>query len=145
MAGEDYAIPILQVREILAGTLLTRIHNTPPYMPGVLNLRGTIVPVLDLRRRFNLGPAPDGGRPITVIVEAQDRIVGMQVDSVSDVLGLEPGQIKPPPEWGAQNQLGREFVSGLASIRGEDPGEMLLILRMNSPRGIHTWAAWSPF
>ena len=128
LGEEAYGIPILKVREIQAEAVITRIPKSPPYMPGVINLRGAIVPILDLRHRFALGDPPEGGRPVIVIVEVQGRTLGMRVDAVSDVVDLDPAAIKPPPELGAQSQLGREFISGLASQEGS---AMLILLDLD--------------
>ncbi|MBP1771230.1 MAG: chemotaxis protein CheW [Holophagaceae bacterium] len=128
LAGEAYALPILKVREIQAQATLTRIPKAPPYMPGVINLRGAIVPILELRHRFNLGEAPEDTRPVIVIVEVQGRTLGIRVDSVSDVLDLDPAAIRQAPELGAQGALGREFIAGLASLPGADGTEAMLIL-----------------
>lgn len=130
LAGESYGIPILKVREIQGQALLTRIPRAPEYMPGVINLRGAIVPIIELRQRFSLGLPPEGTRPVIIIVEVQGRTLGMRVDAVSDVVDLALDQIKPPPEWGAQSQLGREFISGLASL-GSDGTDMLILLDLD--------------
>jgi purine-binding chemotaxis protein CheW len=128
LAGESYGIPILKVREIQGQAPITRIPKAPDYMPGVINLRGAIVPIIELRKRFNLGQAEDGTRPVIVIVEVQSRTMGMRVDAVSDVLDLEPGQIKPPPEWGSEGNIGREYIAGLATVAGPEGDEAMLIL-----------------
>jgi purine-binding chemotaxis protein CheW len=128
LGGEAYALPILKVREIQAQATITRIPKAPPHMPGVINLRGAIVPILDLRHRFALGEAPADTRPVIVIVEVQGRTLGVRVDSVSDVLDLDPGSIRPAPELGTQGALGREFIAGLASLPGASGTESMLIL-----------------
>ena len=128
LAGEAYALPILKVREIQAQATITRIPKAPPYMPGVINLRGAIVPILELRYRFSLGEAPEETRPVIVIVEVQGRTVGIRVDSVSDVLDLDPASIRPAPELGTQSALGREFIAGLASYPGASGSDSMLIL-----------------
>ena len=137
LASEAYAIPILKVREIQAEAVITRIPKSPPYMPGVINLRGAIVPILELRQRFSLGAAPEDARPVIVIVEVQSRTIGIRVDAVSDVLDLDPNAIKPAPELGTQTQLGREFIAGLASQPGvpgseeHAEGAMLILLDLD--------------
>ena len=130
LAGESYGVPILKVREIQGQALLTRIPKAPDYMPGVINLRGAIVPIIELRRRFSLGEPPEGTRPVIVIVEVQGRTLGMRVDAVSDVVDLALDQIKPPPEWGSQSNLGREFISGLASL-SDGSDDMLILLDLD--------------
>ncbi|HEY3399384.1 MAG TPA: chemotaxis protein CheW [Geothrix sp.] len=128
LGSEAYAIPIMKVREIQAQATLTRIPKAPPYMPGVINLRGAIVPILELRHRFTLGEAPEETRPVMVIVEVQGRTIGIRVDSVSDVLDLEPASIRAAPELGTQTALGREFIAGLASLPGATGEDSMLIL-----------------
>jgi len=128
LAGEAYALPILKVREIQAQATLTRIPKAPAYMPGVINLRGAIVPILELRQRFSLGEAPEDTRPVIVIVEVQGRTLGIRVDSVSDVLDLDAAAIRPAPELGTQSALGREFIAGLASLPGGSGTDTMLIL-----------------
>jgi len=128
LEGEAYAIPIMKVREIQAQAVLTRIPKAPSYMPGVINLRGAIVPILDLRQRFSLGEASEDTRSVMVIVEVQGRTVGIRVDSVSDVLDLEASAIRPAPELGTQTALGREFIGGLASLPNATGSDSMLIL-----------------
>lgn len=128
LAGEAYALPILKVREIQAQATLTRIPKAPPYMPGVINLRGAIVPILELRERFSLGEAPEDTRPVIIIVEVQGRTLGIRVDSVSDVLDLDGSAIRPAPELGTTSALGREFIAGLASLPGASGTDTMLIL-----------------
>ena len=128
LAGEAYALPILKVREIQAQATITRIPKAPPYMPGVINLRGAIVPILELRHRFSLGEAPEDARPVIVIVEALKRTLGIRVDSVSDVLDLDPNTIRPAPELGTDSGLDREFIAGLANLPGAAGSDTMLIL-----------------
>lgn len=128
LASEAYALPILKVREIQAQAAITRIPKAPPYMPGVINLRGAIVPILELRQRFSLGEAPADTRPVIIIVEVQGRTLGIRVDSVSDVLDLDAAAIRPAPELGTQTALGREFIAGLASLPGATGADSMLIL-----------------
>jgi purine-binding chemotaxis protein CheW len=128
LASEAYALPILKVREIQAQAAITRIPKAPPYMPGVINLRGAIVPILELRQRFSLGEAPTDTRPVIIIVEVQGRTLGIRVDSVSDVLDLDAAAIRPAPELGTQTALGREFIAGLASLPGATGSDSMLIL-----------------
>ena len=97
-------------------------------MPGVINLRGAIVPILELRHRFSLGEAPEDARPVIVIVEALKRTLGIRVDSVSDVLDLDPNTIRPAPELGTDSALDREFIAGLANLPGASGTDTMLIL-----------------
>ncbi|MEE4384274.1 MAG: chemotaxis protein CheW [Pseudomonadales bacterium] len=114
---EEYAVDILRVREIRGWGPVTRIPRMPDYVRGVLNLRGAIVPVIDLRMRFGLEPLEYGPTTVVVIlhVEAEDRVqdIGVVVDAVSDVYAVDPGRIQPPPEFGTHLDAG--FLKGLIS------------------------------
>ena len=133
LAGEAYALPILKVREIQAQATITRIPKAPPYMPGVINLRGAIVPILELRHRFSLGAPPEDTRPVIVIVEALKRTLGIRVDSVSDVLDLDPSSIRPAPEPGQP-----PWSLGLGHHADPPrPGPTALRWRAASPRRSH--------
>lgn len=148
LAGEVYGIPILKVREIQVAAAITRIPKAPPYMPGVINLRGAIIPIIDMRVRFSLGEPPEGSRPILVIVEVQDRVLGVRVDGVREVVDLESGAIQPPPEWGTDTALDREFIKGLASLKDADGSELMLILldldRLLDPEELRSVASANP-
>lgn len=134
LAGEAYGIPILKVREIQASASITRIPKAPAYMPGVINLRGAIVPIIDLRVRFSLGALAEGGRPVMIIVEVEGRTLGMRVDAVSEVVDLDPGKIQPPPEWGNDLTLDREFISGLTSLPAGPEGDEAMLILLNLDR-----------
>ena len=115
--NEAYGVEILRVQEIKGWTPVTRIPNTPEYMQGVLNLRGTIVPIVDMRMRFNLQRVEY--TPITVIIvlsvksENGERVIGLVVDSVSDVIDVNAKDIKATPDFGTT--LNTEFINGLAT------------------------------
>ena len=128
LAGEAFGLPILKVREIQAQATITRMPQAPVHMPGVINLRGAIVPIIELRQRFSLGEAPDDARPVIIVVEVQNRTLGIRVDSVSDVIDLDSTSIRSAPEMGNQPALGRKFISGLASLPGSTGDEAMLIL-----------------
>lgn len=120
IAAEEYGIDILKVQEIRSYEAPTRIANAPPFVKGVVNLRGVIVPIVDLRLR--LGCAGEyNAFTVVIVLNVCNRVVGIVVDSVSDVLELAAGDIKPPPEIGAA--IDTRFVTGLGKI-----GERMLIL-----------------
>ena len=101
--GEElYGVDILRVQEIKGYTTVTRIPNTPPHIKGVLNLRGTIVPIVELRTKFAMPTIDYTMFTVIVVVVVQNRIMGLVVDSVSDVLNIDRKDIQPPPQFGAK-------------------------------------------
>jgi len=114
---EAYGVEILRVQEIKGWTPVTRIPNTPEYMQGVLNLRGTIVPIVDMRMRFKLKHVEY--TPITVVIvlsvksESGERVIGLVVDSVSDVIDVAAQDVKPTPDFGTS--LNTKFINGIAT------------------------------
>lgn len=127
LATEEYAVDILRVQEIKGWSKVTPIPNTPVYICGVINLRGTIVPIIDLRLRFKLERLEYGAMTVVVVVkvisgETKERIMGIVVDAVSDVYDVTETDIKPPPEFGSV--ISTEFVKGLATV--ED--KMVIVL-----------------
>jgi purine-binding chemotaxis protein CheW len=121
LGGEEYGIEILKVQEIRGWEQPTRIASAPAFIKGVINLRGTIVPIVDLRLKFELGAADYDQFTVVIIVNACDRTVGIVVDSVSDVVALAPDQFRPAPQFRAT--VGIDFIMGLGSI-----DEKMLIL-----------------
>jgi len=121
LGSEEYAIDILKAQEIRGYENVTRIANTPDFIKGVTNLRGVIVPIVDLRIKFNLPNVEYGGQTVVIVVNIGTRIVGVVVDGVSDVMTLDPEQIKPAPEFSLS--LSSDYLSGLASV-----GERMLVL-----------------
>jgi purine-binding chemotaxis protein CheW len=120
VGGEEFGIEILRVQEIIRTQQLTRVPNSPQFMEGVMNLRGKIIPVIALRRRFGLDEALPGKQNRIVVVEIQGTVLGFIVDSVSEVLRISAETVEPPPRMGI---VEREYVSGVAKL-----GDRLLIL-----------------
>ncbi|KGK43155.1 chemotaxis protein CheW [Nitrincola sp. A-D6] len=114
LGEEEYAIDILKVQEIRGYDAVTRIANTPDYIKGVINMRGVIVPVVDMRLKFHLGNATYDQFTVMIILNLGQRIVGMVVDSVSDVVALKPDDIRPAPDFGAS--FDTQYLLGLASV-----------------------------
>lgn len=108
-----YGIEITKIREIKAWSEPTELPNSPPAMRGVLNLRGVIVPIFDLRARFGEGPTEACGEHVVIIVALRGSLTGVLVDAVSDILALEPSEVLPVPtmDGGADQR----FLSGLVS------------------------------
>jgi purine-binding chemotaxis protein CheW len=114
LGGEEYGIDILKVNEIRGWEVPTVIANTPAFIKGVINLRGIIVPIVDLRIKFQLGEARYDDFTVVVIVSVAGRVVGIVVDAVSDVITLMPQQIRPAPEFGGA--LDTRFITGLGTV-----------------------------
>jgi purine-binding chemotaxis protein CheW len=121
LGSEEYGIDILKVQEIRGYDAVTRIANTPEFLKGVINLRGTIVPIIDLRIKFGLGSPVYDEFTVVIILNVASRIVGVVVDSVSDVLTLTDEQMRPAPEFSAA--FDTQYVIGLGAIE-----ERMLIL-----------------
>ncbi|APX92999.1 chemotaxis protein CheW [Halomonas sp. 1513] len=114
LGEEEYAVDILKVQEIRGYENVTRIANAPDFIKGVTNLRGVIVPIVDLRIKFHLDSVEYGGQTVVIVVNVGERVVGIVVDGVSDVMSLTPEQIKPAPEFGVT--LSSDYLSGLGSL-----------------------------
>jgi purine-binding chemotaxis protein CheW len=112
--GLGYGIPIIKVQEIRGWTKVTALPNSPRYVKGVLNLRGTIVPIIDLRLRFNLAEVPYDMFTVIVIINVSERLAGVVVDGVSDVISLSAEQRRTPPEF--EGQANRQYVQGFAQV-----------------------------
>ena len=108
---QDFGIDILRVQEIKNFTRVTPIPNMPECIKGVMNLRGTVVPVIDLRRRFNMPAAEYNQFTVIIVVNVGEKIVGLVVDAVSDVLNVGEDSIEGPPDLGA---IDTSFIKGLA-------------------------------
>ena len=115
LASEEYAIDILQVREIRACEPVTRIAEAPVYVKGVINLRGSIVPIVDLRVKLGHRDGFDANT-VMIILNIKDQLVGIVVDAVCDVVALLPDQIRPAPDMGVDIDAG--VIRGLAPLEG---------------------------
>jgi purine-binding chemotaxis protein CheW len=118
LAGEEYGIDILRVQEIKGWNNVTPIPNTPKYIKGVINLRGTIVPIIDLRERFNLETIPYGATTVVIVLRVESekgsRIMGIVVDAVSEVYNIAANDLKAAPDFG--QAISTDFVKGLATV-----------------------------
>lgn len=118
LAGEEYGVDILRVQEIKGWDSVTQIPNTPAYIKGVINLRGTIVPIVDLRERFTLESIPYGVTTVVIVLrvngEKGDRIMGIVVDAVSEVYNISEDALKPAPDFG--QAISTDFVMGLGTV-----------------------------
>ena len=114
LGDEEYGVDILKVQEIRGYDTVTRIPDTPDFIKGVINLRGTIVPVVDMRLKFKLPKAEYNEFTVMIILNVAKRVVGMVVDGVSDVIQLTSEQIRPAPEFGGT--IDTCFITGLGTL-----------------------------
>jgi purine-binding chemotaxis protein CheW len=114
LGGEEYGIDILKVQEIRGYEAVTTIANAPAFIKGVVNLRGVIVPIVDLRIKFQLGQPSYNEFTVVIILNVADRVVGIVVDSVSDVITLPQESIRPAPEFAAALNTG--YILGLGTL-----------------------------
>ena len=122
LGEEHYGVDILKVQEIRGYDSVTRLPDAPDYIKGVINLRGTIVPVIDLRLKLRLKEARYDAFTVMIVLNVEDRVVGIVVDSVSDVIPLNDDQIRPTPEFGSE--VDTRFISGI----GTQDDRMLILL-----------------
>jgi purine-binding chemotaxis protein CheW len=121
LGAEEYGIDILRVQEIRSYEQPTRIANAPAFIKGVVNLRGVIVPIVDLRLKLACANSDYNSFTVVIVLNVKGRVVGAVVDSVSDVMELSKDHIKPAPEMNAS--VDTSFITGIGSV-----GERMLIL-----------------
>jgi len=114
LGNEEYGIAILKVQEIRGYDTVTQLANMPDFIKGMINLRGIIVPIVDMRIKFHLGHAEYNELTVVIILNVAHRVIGMVVDGVSDVITLSPDQLKPSPEFGSA--IDTKYVMGLGTV-----------------------------
>ena len=122
LGSEEYAVDILKVQEIRGYDKVTPIPRAPAFLKGIVNLRGTIVPVIDLRVKFGLADPRYDATTVMIVLRIGPRVIGVVVDGVSDTLGLAAGDVKPAPSMGAL--VDTSYLGGLAA----KDGRMILLL-----------------
>jgi purine-binding chemotaxis protein CheW len=129
LSGGEYAIAVLRVREIIEHEEVTRVPSTPAFLRGVINLRGSVVPVVDLARKFRMPESPVTKRTCIIIVEVESEngriVLGVLADAVNQVVEFRPEEIEPPPSFGTPIRV--DFLRGLGKLNGE----FVLILDTN--------------
>jgi len=126
LGQEEYGIDILRVQEIRSYEPPTRIANAPAFIKGVVNLRGVIVPIIDLRLKLGCDGAEYNGFTVVIVLNVKGRVVGVVVDSVSDVLELGKEQIKPAPELNSSVDSG--YITGIGAVKNGDAERMLILM-----------------
>jgi purine-binding chemotaxis protein CheW len=121
LGAEEYGIEILKVQEIKGYSAITHIPNAPPHVKGVMNLRGTVIPVVDLRRKFSMEMVEFNKFSVIIVVMVGEKVAGLVVDAVSDVLDIDSASVRPAPDFGSRADT--RFIRGVASM-----GEKLVVL-----------------
>ena len=125
LGDELYGVDILRVQEIKGYTAVTKIPNTPSHIKGVLNLRGTIVPIIELRTKFGMPTIDYTAFTVIIVVVVRDKVMGLVVDSVSDVLNIDKKEIQPSPQFGAKVDV--SFLNGI----GKSGDKLVALLDMD--------------
>jgi len=129
LSGEEYGVDILTVQELRGWEETTPIPNTPSFVLGVINLRGVVVPIVDLRQRFGLERMEFGPTTVVIIVKVQtggkERVLGIVVDAVSEVYDISKDDMQPPPDM--EGSISIDFVTGLATM----DDKMVILLDIN--------------
>ncbi len=126
LGAEEYGIDILRVQEIRSYEQPTRIANAPAFIKGVVNLRGVIVPIIDLRVKLGCETIAYNDFTVVVVLNVRGRVVGAVVDSVSDVLALKKDDVKPAPEL--NTTVDSSFITGIGTIKNGDVERMLILM-----------------
>lgn len=126
VGNQDYCVDIMSVREIRGGARATPLPHSPRYMRGVINLRGTVLPIMDLSSRLDLDVETDTGRNVIIVVANGGRTLGLMVDAVSDILAIRTEDLQPPPDLPAGGA--RTFVSALTIV----DDRMIRVLDLNA-------------
>jgi len=118
---EEYGIPILKVKEIIGLMEITDVPKTPDFVKGVINLRGKIIPIMDLRLKFMMEEKEYNERTCTIVVETNvnntKSLMGIVVDTVSEVVNISQNEIEPPPQYG--NKVDEDFLLGMGKVKGK--------------------------
>lgn len=126
VAGQDYALDIMTVREIRSSIPATSLPRAPSYVRGVINLRGTVLPILDLARRLGIGEEAGTTRNVTIVVDHQGRSFGLMVDAVSDIISIPSESLQRPPSLAADAE--DNFINALALV----DGKMMRLLELDA-------------
>jgi purine-binding chemotaxis protein CheW len=133
--GEQaFAVDIMSVREIRGWSAVTPLPQSPAYMRGVINLRGAVLPIMDLAARLGLPVNEISVRSVIVVVKVGDRLIGLLVDAVSDILSITSSLIQPPPDLACDRV--KSFVKGLISVDGQMISEIALERLMPEPEAL---------
>lgn len=116
VAGQEFCVDVMSVREIKGWMPVTPLPHTPSYMRGVIDLRGIVLSIIDLAARLGFPPTEPSPRHVIIVAEIRNEAVGLLVDSVSDILTIDPSTIQATPDFA--NEMTRQFVAGLVAVEG---------------------------
>ncbi|MDD2366805.1 MAG: chemotaxis protein CheW [Desulfuromonadaceae bacterium] len=113
LADEEYGVEVLKVREIIRMPSITKMPNVPQHVEGIINLRGKVIPIISMRRRFNLMENENSNQTRIIIMDVSGTLTGFIVDSVSEVIRIHSSEIQPPPSMVMSSGVGQEFITGV--------------------------------
>ncbi len=134
LENEKYGINVMQVQEVLRITEIAPVPGAPSYVLGIINLRGNVVTVIDTRSRFGLASVETDDSSRVVIIESEEQVVGILVDSVAEVVDLQPSEIETAPNVGTEESA--KFIQGVAS----HDGELLILVDLNKLLSDEEWS-----
>jgi purine-binding chemotaxis protein CheW len=135
VGAQEFCVDIMGVREIRGWTPATPLPHAPPYVRGVINLRGAVLPIVDLAMRFGLGPTEPTPRSVIIVVHVHQQIVGLLVDAVSDILTSSEASMQPTPD--IASEMAKTFVKGVYAV----DGRMISIVTLDCVLPINAKAA----
>lgn len=113
LADEEYGVEVLKVREIIRLPTITKMPNTPQYVEGIINLRGKVIPIISMRKRFGLLESENNSHTRIIIMDVGGGLTGFIVDGVSEVIRIRSSEIQPPPSMVVSGGIGQEFITGV--------------------------------
>lgn len=113
LAGEEYGVEVLKVREIIRMPSITKMPNSPQYVEGIINLRGKVIPIISMRSRFGLMEGENSSHTRIIIMDVAGSLTGFIVDGVSEVIRVHSSEIQPPPSMVLSGGIGQEFITGV--------------------------------
>jgi purine-binding chemotaxis protein CheW len=113
LADEEYGVEVLKVREIIRMPTITKMPNVPQHIEGIINLRGKVIPIISMRRRFNLQENENSSQTRIIIMDVIGSLAGFVVDAVSEVIRIHSSEIQPPPSMVLSGDIGKEFITGV--------------------------------
>jgi len=113
LADEEYGVEVLKVREIIRMPTITKMPNVPQHVEGIINLRGKVIPIISMRRRFGLPESENSGQTRIIIMDVVGSLTGFIVDAVSEVIRIQNSEIQPPPSMVLSDGVSQEFITGV--------------------------------